>query len=297
MNLTRYINYLTFEKRFSKHTITAYKGDINSFFSFLKDSYGLTSANEVRSFHLRSFLAMRLEEGLTAASINRKKSALQQFFAFLLKCEEIQSNPAAQLPSLKHRRSLPDVIPASDMEKLFDQSFLEGVDFWGLRNRVICVLLYATGLRRSELISLEVDQIESEGITIVGKGEKERFIPFSNTLQNWIERYTYQRSKLLNDTGQQCEFLFFSHSCKALNPKTVYDLVNKELALFTSVRKKSPHMLRHAFATHLLDEGAAISSVQKLLGHAGLGATQTYTHVSINRLKNAHAKAHPRNNK
>lgn len=294
MKLNRYINYLKYEKRFSEHTVEAYRSDINGFTSFLNDTFGLTSADEVRPFHLRSYLATLMEEGMSSRSINRKKSALNRFFVFLLKENEISENPAARLPALKSQRSLPDIIPASHLERMLG-SPIASDDFWALRNRTICWVLYATGLRRAELISLHSDQIDSDGITFIGKGQKERFVPFSNKLLDVIKVYLQKRNDFLQKERQKSDFLFFSQSFQKLNPKSVYNIVNSELTAFTSVRKKSPHMLRHAFATHLLDEGADISSVQKLLGHAGLGSTQTYTHVSVNRLKSAHAKAHPRN--
>lgn len=294
MKLNRYINYLRFEKRFSEHTVEAYRTDIISFSTYLYDTFGLTSAIEVRPFHLRSFLASLMEKGISNRSISRKKSALNRFFTFLLKDNQISDNPAARLPALKSQRSLPDIIPAADLEKMLS-SPMPSDDFWALRNRTICWMLYATGLRRAELISLHYNQIDTEGITFIGKGQKERFVPFSKTLMDVMKRYLENRNVFLQKREQNSDFLFFSHSFQKLNPKTVYNVVNEELSLFTSVRKKSPHMLRHAFATHLLDEGADISSVQKLLGHAGLGSTQAYTQVSINRLKNAHAKAHPRN--
>ena len=295
MELNRYINFLTFEKRFSKHTIKAYKSDIVSFLSFFEDTFGLTSFEEVRPLHLRSFLATLLEKGLSETTINRKKSALHKFFAYLLKEETIKENPVIRLPALKNRRKLPDIIPASDLDKLMENTS-QLSDFWDIRNRMICIMLYNTGLRRSELISLLASQIEGDGITILGKGNKERFIPISGRLVKYLAWYQNKRNKELSQAQQTCQFLFFSLSYTELDPKTVYEIVNKELGPITSVRKKSPHMLRHAFATHLLDEGADISSVQKLLGHEGLGATQIYTQVSINRLKSAHSKAHPRNN-
>lgn len=293
MNIDRYISYLRYEKRFSSHTIKAYKTDLKSFQTYLNNIFGLTSLVEVRPFHLRSYMAALLSDGMSASSVNRKKSSLNRYFEFAIKQNWIRENPASKLPALKNKRKLPDIIHASDLDDLFSYSY-RSEDFWAIRNRIICLFFYCTGLRRSELISITCQQIQKDGMLVLGKGNKERFLPFSTKLWEHLKFYLRKRRELLLSENRKIEEVFFSVHYHKLNPKAVYNIVKTELDSTTSVRQKSPHMLRHAFATHLLDEGADISSVQKLLGHKGLGATQIYTHVSINRLKSAHANAHPR---
>jgi integrase/recombinase XerC len=296
MFLQAFQNFLKYEKRYSEHTLKAYASDLEEFQQYISTYYDLTSLVDVGSFHVRSFLVHLMELELVPATINRKKSSLSSFYSFLLRRNEISENPADLVATVKASRRLPAIIPAADLEQLYRNDLFTG-DFWGRENQMVCLMLYNTGMRRSELIHATVDQIHPEGVIVKGKGEKERFLPFSKKFFLSMNQYINERERLLEQEGKSTPYLFFSKSYKKLNPKAVYNIVSETLSKISTVDHKGPHMLRHAFATHLLDEGADISSVQALLGHRGLGATQIYTQVSIERLKNAHAKAHPRNKK
>lgn len=296
MSFQAFQNFLKFEKRYSDHTLKAYASDLKEFQQYISTYYDLTSFCDVRSFHLRSFLVHLMELGLAPTTINRKKSSLSSYYSFLLRRNEVSENPAQLVATVKSSRRLPSIIPAADLELLYHKKIFDS-DFWGHRNQMICLMIYNTGMRRSELIHATADQVHPEGITVKGKGEKERFLPFSEKFFISMSRYIQERKSILDQMDASSTYLFFSKSYKKLNPKSVYNVVSETLSKISTVNYKGPHMLRHAFATHLLDEGADISSVQTLLGHRGLGATQVYTHVSIERLKNAHKQAHPRNKK
>lgn len=287
-----FFNYLEYEKRYSRHTIVSYKTDLTQFLDFIQRTYELANWNEVRHIHIRSWLVELAERGLEAKSINRKISALQSLFIFLKKMNLALHNPAVKIIRPKPKKALPQTVQRDKLEMLFDT--IDESDPKVLRDRLIIELLYSTGMRRSELIALEDKHIDRANyqIKVLGKGNKERNIPISghllNKLDNWIEK------RALLCKGNSVAFLFVTDKGKQLYPKYVYNLVYKYLNTVTTQKKKSPHVLRHSFATHLMDGGAELGAVRELLGHSNLAATQIYTHNSIEKLKKIYKKAHPK---
>lgn len=294
MYIRSFRQYLQFEKRFSEHTVHAYIHDISEFDKFVKDVYSLDSLMEARLFHLRSFIVDRIENGLKSRSINRKISSLRNFYKYAVRRDWIKINPVQAISSLKTENRLPTIIPATELEKLYDRSiFKDG--FWGTRDQTICLLLYSTGIRRSELINLSIEDVSNDRISVLGKGNKERLVPLPSSFKGILDNYLSERTSHLGE--QLCSHLFFREDLELLLPKQVYSIVSSSLSMITSVERTGPHMLRHAYATHLLDEGADLNAVKTLLGHANLAATQIYTHTSVERLKKVYSNAHPRSRK
>lgn len=288
MYIKSFIDFLKFEKRYSEHTVKAYQRDLQDLLVYITNEYGLTSVKEVRLFHLRSFAVQLIEQEVSPRSINRKLSCYKSFFKFALRRGWMDRNPTDGLSQLKVRTSLPDIIPSKDLELLFDQIKMQQLGA-GEMERMICLMLYVSGMRRSELLQLTWSDITKDGLKVLGKGQKERWIPLpKNFLEEWSK---YKES--IPERGPS-DYVFTDEDHQALSEKALYSIVSKTLSLITTVSKKSPHMLRHAYATHLLDEGADLNAVKTLLGHSNLSATQVYTHTSIERLKEVYEKAHPR---
>jgi len=293
MDLTSFLQYLKFEKRYSPHTIIAYENDLLQFSSFLKSTYELESVLHATHSHVRSWLVSLMESGTTARSINRKLSTLKTFFKFNLKNGRVQQNPLAKVIAPKVGKRLPVFISKSQVDLLW-QHYDFGEGFPAVRNRMIFELLYATGMRLSELINLADPDIDHYNGTfkVLGKGNKERIIPFNPALKSALKEYAQQR----DNTFRQKEYAAFivSDEGEMMKPRKVYTIVNKVLSEVTTVQKKSPHVLRHTFATHLLNNGAEINAIKELLGHSSLAATQVYTHNTIDKLKEIYRKAHPK---
>ena len=291
--LQQFVEFLQFQKRYSKHTIISYQNDLNSFFAFLTQQFSDTQINEVKAVYIRSWLAEMKEKKMSARSLNRKISSLKSFFKYLLKNELIKINPANGISSLKMLKKLPQFVVENDIEKLFTSiEFSEG--FKGITEKLILQVLYFTGIRKAELIALkesDVDRMNSQ-IKVVGKGNKQRIIPVNNLLINDLKFYT-EKKKELNKCNETLH-LFVTDKGDALDPKQVYNIVKKYLFKITTIEKKSPHILRHTFATHLMNNGAELNAVKELLGHSSLAATQIYTHNSIEKLKDIYKKAHPK---
>lgn len=289
----RFIDYLKLEKRYSKHTITSYLNDINQYRTFLNHFYPDIDLLKCTHMHIRSWMVNLVENQISSRSINRKLSTLRSFYNFLRKSNSEIKNPTLKIVAPKVAKKLPEFVQEKKLELLFDD-ILEG-SFEDLRNRLIIEIFYVTGMRRIELINLVDQDIDESNkvLKVLGKGNKERLLPLSEKLIIKINRYQEAKSehfgdKLLDDS------LFLTDKGKKMYPKLIYNIVKKYLATVTTIDKKSPHVLRHSFATHLMNGGADLNAVKELLGHANLAATQVYTHNSIEKLKAVYQKAHPK---
>lgn len=293
MNISSFIQYLQFEKRCSAHTITAYQNDLIQFFSFLEKQYEIKDISTVCYQQIRSWTVQMMNEKISASSINRKLSTLKTYFKFLIKKGEIEKNPMQKVISPKTAKRLPVFVDEKSTENLFQQiNFGEG--FSGLRDKLILEILYATGMRRAELMGLTNRSVDLKScqLKVLGKGNKERIIPFENHLQILIKQYNSEKNKTFEIMNH--DFLLVTDDGEKMYPQFVYRTVKKYLSLITTVEKKSPHILRHTFATHLLNNGAEINAIKELLGHASLAATQVYTHNTIDKLKEIYKQAHPK---
>jgi integrase/recombinase XerC len=300
MSITEYpqiapfLDYLQFEKRYSRHTIIAYQTDLEQFFGFLKNQYDeIPALEQINSMFVKSWLAdmKRCQEAITAKSLNRKISTLKSFFKYQLKTGILEKSPMDSIISPKMSKRLPVYVEEKEMHTLFDH--VPFPDTWQGRTELLVMkLFYQTGMRLSELINLKETQIDIAGkqIKVLGKGNKERIIPVEKSFLVDLQKYV--DDKQMKIPGVQN--LFVSENGKPLQPRSVYAFVHQYLAMVTTVQKKSPHILRHSFATHLMNGGADLNAVKELLGHSSLAATQIYTHNSIEKLKEVFNKAHPK---
>lgn len=289
-----FLHYLAFEKRYSVHTITAYRNDLYTFADFLENQYECTEVLPVARRHVSTFIAQLSEEGLKPRSINRKLSAIQALFEYGIRQGLSDKNPARNIQRPKTPARLPSVVREESIESLFEQvEYPEG--FEGVRDHLILVLFYSCGLRREELINLHLTSVDrgGESIRVLGKRNKERIIPVNKQLLKWIDRYILSRDQ----QAPESDHLFITAKGKKMYPMLVYTIVKKYLSQVTTMDKRSPHVLRHTFATHLLNEGANLQSIKELLGHSSLAATQVYTHTSLEKLKNVYRDSHPRSKK
>lgn len=288
-----FLNYLTFQKRYSRHTIISYENDLTGFFDFIVLQYNSLELAEISASVIRSWLASLKENKITSKTINRKISTLKSFFKYQLKMNKIEVNPVSAITSLKISRRLPSFVEQKDIKTLFN--YVEFPDTWeGKTNRLLLMIFYQTGIRLSELINIKESHVDTNkgSIKVLGKGNKERIIPINNTLVKEIERYIAEKKFSVNEA--QKDFLFINSKGKKLYPKYVYNVVKKYLGDVSTNERKSPHVLRHTFATHLTNNGADINAIKELLGHASLASTQIYTHNSIDKLKEVHKLAHPK---
>ncbi|OJW79877.1 MAG: hypothetical protein BGO69_13650 [Bacteroidetes bacterium 46-16] len=289
--VTDFIQYLRFEKRYSQHTLKAYQTDLLQFFTYISGQFSIYDIPHVALFHIRSWLASLKDDGQTARSINRKISSLSSLYKYLLKQQLVDKNLVRQVHALKLPERLPTFLKEQETEALLEeQQFDEG--FKGFTDRMICDLLYQAGLRRAELQQLKEKDVEWSlaQIRILGKGNKERLVPVSPMLLQTIKEYIAEKKK----QGYDRHHLLVLESGRPLYAGYIYRIVNKYLADTTTLQKKSPHILRHTFATHLLNNGANIQAIKELLGHSSLAATQVYTHNNIEKLKEIHKLNHPR---
>jgi integrase/recombinase XerC len=296
MHLTRYstiqsfLDYLRFEKRYSQHTLLSYQNDLEQFFTFLTQ-YDALAIEVITATYIRSWLAELKAENISAKSINRKISALKSFFKFMMKQGVIQQTPMTTIVSPKINKRLPAFVEEKNTHTLF--TYVEFGDDWkGKTERLILSLFYNTGMRISELVNLKETQADEDyaQLKVLGKGNKERIIPISKNLLAEIKNYVAQKPARLEGVTE----IFVNEKGKPLYPKYVYNIVKKYLSAVTTLEKKSPHILRHTFATHLMNNGADLNAVKELLGHSSLAATQVYTHNTIEKLKDVHKKAHPK---
>ncbi|MDQ6481973.1 tyrosine-type recombinase/integrase [Dyadobacter sp. LHD-138] len=285
-----FLEYLAFEKRSSAHTVISYRTDLDQFRKYLLFQYELDKPETATPVMLRSWLVSLMEEKLNPTSINRKMASLRSYYGFLRRRKYITKDPSAILSSMKMRRKLPAFVEEKAMESLFaSEDFTD--DFAGVRDRIIMELLYGTGMRLSELIDLETKDLDLEAriVRVTGKRGKERLIPVSGLLVQFLKEYLVQRAP-----EEPTHALILTDSGKAAYPVFIQRTVKKYLSGVTTLAQKSPHVLRHTYATHLLNRGADLNAIKELLGHANLAATQIYTHNSIEKLKKTHQQAHPK---
>ena len=287
-----FFKYLQFEKRYSPHTITSYSNDLNQFEDFMQAEFPDVKLEDAEHYQLRAWIVSLMEIDLDPRSVNRKISTLKAYYRFLLKREVISKNPTTRLKVLKNSSRLPRFVKEEDMMALLEKVNYED-SFTGKRDQLILEMLYGTGIRLSELLGLTMASINFHKgeIKVIGKRNKERIIPISQGLETVIKQYIEAKTETFPDKN---DVLIITDTGKNGYPMLIYRTVKKYLGLFTTLDKRSPHILRHTFATHLLNKGAELNAVKELLGHANLAATQIYTHNSLEKLKEAHKQAHPK---
>lgn len=287
----KFIEYLGFEKRYSKHTLVAYENDLRQFAAFLQETYEVSELSEVKATFVRTWLASLLENKMNPRSVNRKITALKSFFKYSIRSGWIDVNPMSKITSPKTSKRLPEYVESDKLDLLLDHSEFSD-DFEGKRDHLILELFYGTGIRLSELLGLRIQdvQLRTSQIKVTGKRNKQRIIPLTNPLQQQIRDYLILRESISSNEGN----LFVFEDGRPLYSVFVYRLVNRYLAKVSTRKKKSPHVLRHSFATEMLNKGADLNAIKELLGHANLSATQVYTHNTIEKLKAAYQLAHPR---
>lgn len=286
-----FLAYLQLEKRYSMHTITAYSNDLVQFFDFIETQYEAIPLTQITGSMVRTWLASMKETELTGKTLNRKISSLKSFFKYQIQQGTLSKSPMETVISPKVSKRLPAFVAERDMEQLLvNLAFAEG---WkGLTEKLVIQLFYATGMRLSELIGCKEQQLDvsKRVIKVLGKGNKERILPISQALAQDLASYIKEKPQAANGNP----ILFVNENGKSLQPRAVYSFVKYYLSQVTTLQKKSPHILRHSFATHLMNNGADLNAVKELLGHASLAATQVYTHNTIEKLKEDFSKAHPK---
>jgi integrase/recombinase XerC len=287
-----FINYLKYEKRYSPHTVTAYKNDLDQFVLFCTEKVGDFHINRVDSKLVRSWIVSLMENNTAPRSVSRKVTSVKVFFKYLMKEQVVDSNPAVNLPLPKIRKKLPNFLEENNLHHLLDDGFFSD-DFRGVRDKLIITLLYGTGIRLAELLQLKDYDFDTQGylIKVLGKRQKERIIPYPRSINNLLFQYIELRNKTV---GFSPERLLVTGKGKPAYEKLIYRVVKSNLEKVTSLEKKSPHVLRHTYATHLLNKGADLNAVKELLGHSNLAATQVYTHTTFEKLHDIYKQAHPR---
>ncbi len=292
MNLELFLSYLKYEKRYSPHTITAYENDLGQFILFgkiLVEDFHV----EKTDYHLiRQWVVSLMNNGTLARSVNRKISTLKTFYRFLMREGVIDKNPTDHVSVLKMAKKLPEFVQEKEMNQLLDGQFFSG-DFEGVRDKAVVSLFYGTGIRLSELVGIRLTDLNlaEKMVKVNGKRNKQRLVPFPMEISSLLSDYIKLRNELYPDSGN---ILFLTESGEPVYNKLVYRIVKRQLSLVTTSDKKSPHILRHSYATHLLNRGADLNAIKELLGHANLAATQVYTHTSFEQLKKVYKQAHPR---
>ncbi|MBM3403459.1 MAG: integrase [Bacteroidetes bacterium] len=293
MNYASFLQYIQYEKRFSAHTVKAYQSDIAQFVHYLKEQYETEDLVQVNPAIVRSWLVSLMQENITARSIQRKITALKSMYRYFLKEGKIATNPVARIQAPKMPTRLPEFVEKERMDLLFSTDAFPN-NYEGIRDQLILEIFYATGMRLSELVNLKTEDVDLSRNTlkVLGKRNKERIIPFGNRLASLIRNYIEEKKKSVS--GEESKWLLVTAKSKQLYSKLVFRIVRHYLSAVTTQGKKSPHVLRHTFATHMLNNGADLNAIKELLGHANLAATQVYTHNSIEKLKNIYKQAHPR---
>ncbi len=297
--ITEFMNYLSYEKHFSPHTITAYHKDLLQLEAFVKQEYEVENAPEINHQMIRGWLVSLMNEKVTPRSVGRKLSTLKTFYKYLIKEGIVTTSPLSKVQAPKMEKRLPVFVEEKPMQQLLDEkrgldgeAIVFGDDYEGKRNRLLILLFYSTGIRLSELIGLKHEDIDfyKQTVKVLGKRNKERIIPITRELSAVIQDFIDIKSQ----AGMSETHLLLTAKGQQMYPRLVYDIVKKHLTSITTIEKRSPHVLRHTFATHLLNKGADLNAIKELLGHASLAATQVYTHNSIERLKSIYKNKHPR---
>ena len=293
MSISHYIEYIKRERKYSIHTLTAYEKDLLTFQQFCEEQFEVSNIDQIPYSIIRSWVVSLVEAGKTNRTVNRKISVLRSYYNFLLRLETIKVSPLRKHVPLKQSKKVHIPFSEKEMEQLFEENHFED-SYKGILQKTIIEILYSTGIRRAELISLKMNDLsfDSKTIRVVGKRNKERIIPMMNSLELSLKNYI--EATKLNIMYEPKSFLLQTEKGKILPENFVYKTVNGYISLVSTKVKRSPHMLRHSFATHLLNKGANLNAVKDLLGHASLAATQVYTHTSIDKMKQVYAKAHPR---
>lgn len=294
MPINSFLNYLSLEKKYSNHTVTAYKKDVLSFQEFCLQTYDDENIVAINYSQIRSWIVSLVNSNISNRSINRKLSALKSFYKFLQKTRLIDINPMARHQALKTSKKIQ--VPFSEKEVLKAlNDTTNDKDFEAVRDKLIVELFYATGIRRAELINIKIADVDfsNQNVKVLGKRNKERYIPLIKPVQKSIKKYCELRKEI----NEQNSYLFLTKKGEKLYDTLVYRIINNYFSCVSSKEKKSPHILRHSFATHLLNEGADLNAVKELLGHSSLASTQVYTHNSLGKLKEIYNQAHPRSDK
>ena len=286
-----FLQYIRTEKRYSRHTVTSYKNDLDQFMNWLEEIRPEADLISVTHGDVRGWMVSLLEGGASAATVHRKMSALRSLVRYMRRHELISADPMAGLRLPRKPKQLPVFVAEDALEKLLDE-FRFGDNFSGLRDRTVVEFLYLTGMRRSELINLQESDVDlSAGqVRVTGKREKQRVIPLASSFVKSLQSYIEAR----RENGFSGGWFFVTDRGNKMYDRSVYNIVTRYLAMVTTVEKKSPHVLRHTFATHMLNHGADLNSIKELLGHASLSATQVYTHNTFEQLKKIYKQAHPR---
>lgn len=290
--LASFQKYLESERGYSAYTLRSYGDDVRQFMLFVGVDSENANYSSITHRQVRAWISSLISQGITSRSTNRKLSALRTFFKFLIREGVVSTNPLSKVVSPKVSKRLPEFVPESDMVKLNSEQLFNQT-FEGQRDLLILSLFYFTGIRLSEMVALKTSSISesSEFIRVIGKGNKERLIPIHPELKPLLRNYEEQRKQIdIND----CKSYFITVKGEPVYPKLVYRIVNHYLSMVTPMKKRSPHVLRHTFATHLLNQGADLNAIKELLGHANLSATQVYTHNTFEKLKRNYNQAHPR---
>jgi integrase/recombinase XerC len=287
----RFLAYLQYEKRYSQHTVTAYRIDLDQFFKYLLEQYNTVEIDSVNHPMIRSWLAGLMEQGISPRSVTRKLTTLKSFFKYLQREGVVETNPMRKIASPKISKRLPVFVEKDAMHHLLDDVEF-GSGYAGMRDKLILELFYATGMRLSELVNLKETDLSfhQDTIKVVGKRNKERLIPFGHKIEVLIRAYLEEKKNTFGEVNE----LFLTDKGTKIYTRMVYRIVRGRLAQVTTLEKKSPHVLRHTFATHMLNNGAELNAIKELLGHASLSATQVYTHNTIDKLKKIYKQAHPK---
>jgi|TARA_B100001093_G_scaffold513168_1_gene584515 integrase/recombinase XerC len=288
-HINNFLEYLKIEKRYSVHTLVSYESDLLQFDNYLKSVYDGVSLSSVEMLHVRSYMVELLELHLAKSSVARKISTIKSLYKFLKKEQVIDTSPVQLLETPKIDKRLPTFIKEDEIASLFDNFKFED-SFSGKRDKLILVLLYQTGIRLSEIIGLRDKDVRLQEIKVLGKRNKERIIPLSSITNSLVIDYI----KVKNDLFPESKSFFITDKGNKLYEKFVYRKVNYYLSMVSSKQKKSPHILRHTFATHMLNNGADLNAIKEILGHENLSATQIYTHNTFQKLKSIHKQSHPR---
>jgi integrase/recombinase XerC len=288
-----FYGYLSLERRFSPHTLAAYRSDLTSFIAHLTEDQCLTSVSEVRHLHVRTWVVARMQAGESPRTINRRLSCLKTYFRVMKRQGLITKDPMQKVVAPKTGKRLPVFIQEAQMESLF-REIPFGDDYTGKLHRILLETLYATGMRRSEVSNLKIGDLDlsRQVFRVTGKGNKERLVPFALYLSELLEDFLSARCNAFPDAPEP--WLFLNFKGLRISPENIYYIVHKHLSSVTTAEQRSPHVLRHSFATHLSNNGADLNAIKELLGHSNLAATQIYMHNSIDRLKKVYDQAHPK---